>query len=661
MGNDREMSGGRGGSELPPHGSGMLLVGGRPWLGANFWSRTGGPLMWRSYDPEVIRDELAVLAAHGMNLTRSFCYWPDFHPEPDRLDEELLERFGDFLDRHTEAGMATVPTFIVGHMSGENWDPAWRQGRDLYGDVWMVARQAWFVRQVTERFAKHPAVAGWLLSNEMPLYGGTAPVPVVTAWAELLVRAVRAGGGTQPLSLGDGAWGIELSGVDNGYSIRATAPLVDFVGPHVYPMESDRIRLHLAAAFACELAGFAGLPVVLEEFGVSSSFASAANAAHYYRQVLHTSLLAGATGWLAWNNTDFDHLADQDPYRHHPFEMHFGLTSSAGIPKPQLAEVGAFASLLEAVDFPALARPPAEAALVVASYLEHPYPFTEPADRTFVLDSLRQAYVAAREADIAVRPMRERDGLQPGGKLYLVPSTKQLTAPGWRALERFADDGAVVYVSYSAGGHGAQRGPWYAGLDRMFGVEHQLTHGLVDPIEDEEVVVTFVRDFGSIPQGGRLELRAGGNQHVRAFLPVRPAGAEVVAVDQRDRPVLLERLTRSGRVVLCTYPLEQLAAATARVNPEPTWRIYDALASVAGLDRPVTVEDPRVMAAELRHRDGRNFVWLVSQADTEVTVKPAVKGHLADLDTGQPTEEVSLDAFGVRVLRRLPPTPVGSL
>jgi hypothetical protein len=298
---------------------------------------------------------------------------------------------------------------------------------------------------------------------------------------------------------------------------------------------------------------------------------------------------------------------------------------------------------------------------VVASYLEHAYPFTEPEDRTFVLESLRQAHVAAWEADLAVRPMREHDGLEPGARLYLVPSTKQLTAPSWRALERFADDGAVVYVSFAAGGHGTQRGPWYAGLDAMFGVTHQLTHGLVDPIEDEEVVVTFVRDFGSLPQGSRLELRAGGNQHVRAFLPVRPASAEVVAVDRHDRPVLLERRAGSGRLVLCTYPLEQLAAASARVNPEPTWRVYDALATVAGLSRPVTVEDPRVMAAELRHRDGRTFVWLLSQSDTEVTVKPTVQGHLADLDTGQPAEEVTLDPFGVRVLRRLPPTLVGSL
>ena len=160
----------------------MLLIGDRPWLGANFWSRTGGPLMWRRYDPPVVAEELRVLRDHGMNLTRSFSYWPDFMPAPDRLDEAVLGRFGDFLDRHLQAGMRTVPTFLVGHMSGENWDPAWRQGRDLYGDVWMVARQAWFIRELTGRFTGHPAVAGWLISNEMPLYGGTAAADTVTAW-----------------------------------------------------------------------------------------------------------------------------------------------------------------------------------------------------------------------------------------------------------------------------------------------------------------------------------------------------------------------------------------------------------------------------------------------------------------------------------------------
>ncbi|MGH3321728.1 MAG: glycoside hydrolase 5 family protein, partial [Streptosporangiaceae bacterium] len=221
-----------------------VTVDGEPviWLGANFWSRTGGPLMWRHYDPDVIRAELRVLREHGLRVTRSFFYWPDFMPSPDSVDEQMVARYADFLDRHADLGMATIPTFIVGHMSGENWDPPWRGGRDLYRDVWLVGRQAWFVRSMAARFKDHPAVAAWLISNEMPIYGGPAETEVVTAWAEIMAQAVRASGATQPVSFGDGAWGIEVTGVDNGYSVRRLAGLADFVGPHVYPMGDDVVR-----------------------------------------------------------------------------------------------------------------------------------------------------------------------------------------------------------------------------------------------------------------------------------------------------------------------------------------------------------------------------------------------------------------------------------
>ena len=92
-----------------------------PWIGANFWSRSGGPRMWTHYDGAVVRQELATLAEHGCNVTRSFCYWPDFVPAPERLDEDVLDRFADFLAAHVEIGLGTIPTFLVGHMSGENW------------------------------------------------------------------------------------------------------------------------------------------------------------------------------------------------------------------------------------------------------------------------------------------------------------------------------------------------------------------------------------------------------------------------------------------------------------------------------------------------------------------------------------------------------------
>ena len=46
----------------------------------------------------------------------------------------------------------------------------------------------------------------------------------------------------------------------SGFSIRDIAPHVDFLGPHVYPMDTDVVRQHLTAAFVCELAGFTGRP-----------------------------------------------------------------------------------------------------------------------------------------------------------------------------------------------------------------------------------------------------------------------------------------------------------------------------------------------------------------------------------------------------------------
>ena len=97
-------------------------------------------------------------------------------------------------------------------MSGENWDPPWRQGRDLYRDVWLVSQQAWFAAEIAGRFGAHPAIVGWLVSNEMPLYGGVGTSDEITAWARIVVQAVRSAGATQPISLGDGAWGVEVSG-----------------------------------------------------------------------------------------------------------------------------------------------------------------------------------------------------------------------------------------------------------------------------------------------------------------------------------------------------------------------------------------------------------------------------------------------------------------
>ncbi|GAA2720163.1 glycoside hydrolase 5 family protein [Cellulomonas aerilata] len=689
---------------------------GRPqhWVGVNFWSRTGGPLMWRSYDGDVVQSELETMRAHGMTVTRSFFYWPDFHPTPDTIDEGLVDRFRDFLDRHSALGMSSIPTFLVGHMSGQNWDPAWRGGRHLFRDVWFVARQAWYVRELTARLHDHPAVAGWLLTNEIPIYadwrsrGDDVLDPdEVSSWSQILLDAVRAGGGTQPVSIGEGAWGVEVTGRDNGFRVRDLAPLVDFLGPHVYRMETDQSRQLLGAAFVCELLHRSGKPVVMEEFGVTSDYTSDENGAHYYRQLLHHTLLAGATGWLAWNNTDLDHLYRQAPYTHRPFEQHFGLVDAAGVPKPQAREMRDFAALLERVDVARCSRPDSSIALVVSSWLDNQYPFTDPSDGPTIAATLRQAYVSARHADLPVVLVREADAVlwQPGtardladgvarggvqygravvprdgrveleagqldpaaegpglpddAALYLVPSVKHLTSPTWVQLGRLARGGATVYCSYFTGTHPNQRGPWWPTMHELFGVRKLTRYGLVDAIEDDVVELRFETPFGGIPAGETLRFRTAGTEDSRAYLPVEPVGAEVVARDGRGRPALLRHRLGDGQAVLCTYPLEHMASLLPAVNPDATWRLYAALAAEAGAQPAVRVDSPDVVVGELVHEDGHTLVWLVNMTDAEARVRPVLaRGTLAPLDGGPEVTTVELAAYGVQVLRLVVPDDV---
>jgi hypothetical protein len=142
-----------------------------------------------------------------------------------------------------------------------------------------------------------------------------------------------------------------------------------------------------------------------------------------------------------------------------------------------------------------------------------------------------------------------------------------------------------------------------------------------------------------------------GTVNSRAFLPVDAVDAEVLAVDDQGNPALLRRRTGAGWMVLGTYPVEHFAAGTPAANPEPTWRLYDALATEAGVQRTVTVPDGRVAAAELEHEDGRRFVWLVNHAAEPVTATPQLSGELVDED-GAAVTSVALDPYGVVVLER---------
>ena len=158
------------------------------WIGANFWSRAGGPRMWARYDGRLVREELAVLAENGCNITRSFCYWPDFVPSPERLDAEVCARFADFLEPHRSSVSARFRRSSSVTCRAQNWDPSWRGGRDLYRDVWLVSQQAWFCAEVARRFGRPPCCRRLATDErDAPLRRG-GDVEEVTSWARCSSR-----------------------------------------------------------------------------------------------------------------------------------------------------------------------------------------------------------------------------------------------------------------------------------------------------------------------------------------------------------------------------------------------------------------------------------------------------------------------------------------
>ncbi len=60
-------------------------------VGVNYWSVRGALRMWRRWDARVVERELRQLREFGLNVTRSFLNWPDFMPEPERLEVRWLD------------------------------------------------------------------------------------------------------------------------------------------------------------------------------------------------------------------------------------------------------------------------------------------------------------------------------------------------------------------------------------------------------------------------------------------------------------------------------------------------------------------------------------------------------------------------------------------
>ena len=639
---------------------GYVTRGGHPFYltGVNYWPRQTGLLMWREWQPDAVQADLRQMKNLGINSFRSFLFFPDFMPKPGAVDPVMLERLGQFLRMCQDEELVTALTLFVGHMSGENWDVPWREGRNFYADPWMLEQERLYVHEIVGRFAKHPAILAWILSNEITLYAGNPDTASARHWLQAMVGAIRALDASRLVGSGGEIW--LLSGAEGSSAARVFAEGADYAGPHVYPQEPDTLR-HSYTPSAVVRALDGGKPIILEEFGCSNAFASEENQAGYLRTTFHSVLTAGGAGAWAWCFSDFD-LPNRRPYAHHPFEMRFGLVRADGSLKPAARVVEEFTESLKQIDLERFMVPKPVSRLIVPSSFVADYPFAAPLDRKAVWQVLLQAYVLARQAGMSAGflyepPVPSSPYATPDvdfawpipdeTQLLVLPASPGLTAPGWKRLEEWVRNGGTLYCSY--------RALWSTDrFEELFGCRHDMRCGIPD-VPAEQIEWTFKRTFGPFASGERLRYARLGNAQDCAFCPVEPTTAEVIAQDAQGRPALLVNRLDSGRVVFSIYPLEYYLSNTLDFHKaDATYRLYQALMAVAGIQPQFLFTHPCVECAWLEG-EGEFLVWLINhgwERAEGTLIAPVTAPTIQDVVTEQlATSRFVLEKKQVRVLK----------
>ena len=600
----------------------MSLLGGRFRIGVNFWARQHGPRMWSRDDDHAA--EVAQARELGLDLLRIFAFAPDFvtgAPGAYRIEEKPLARMVELAHHAVAHGLALLPSPLVGHMSGVNFDLPGAQGRSIF-DAEIEAGACLLVEAVARALSTSPAVIGYALTNELPLWAGIHegkryPAATIEAWCQRMIDAARSLHPGVPVGLGDGLMG--------GFPNEALAARVDFVGPHVYEADPDPLRWGYRYDHALRRAALLGRPMLLEEFGGSSAQVGEAEHAELWNEALFAAFSLGASGAIGWCWSDFpvETVGREIPYEHHPFELSFGITRQDGSEKPAAHVIRAWRRLLD--DLPDAPPVPVASSvtLVRSSYIAGDYPFSW-VDRGLL-----------ERAELTALTLADQAGLQPvlrseaqlEGDLILVPSTQRLLTSTWLELERRVRDGATLYWSWFGGDHLFHQGAWCPIFERLTGCRHRLRYGVLDLPDEALQLDGVLAELPPLPTGALEISRDADGAAAAAYLPIEPvdASVRVLSRDRMKRPMLVERALGRGRVVFCAAPLERYAARL----PDGTTRglsvLYRALGERAGL-RP-----PRRHGVE---RSDTLCVRAVSVGDVKLTVMMNRGTHPLSLDVG---------------------------
>jgi hypothetical protein len=661
-------------------------------VGAHLVPVEGPDWPWR-VDESAFDLAFAQMSAVGMTAVRIDLLWSAIEPEPGRFDEDHLRRLDAILEAAKVHGLWLHPTLFIGGEVGDAfWDVPWRGGRHPHRDPEMLRLQAEHAAMLARRWKGDPAIIAWDLTDEPPfwLFHDTTDEDA-RGWTQVLVDALRAEDPEHLITIGTSgqevAWGP--------FRADVVAEQLDFGCVHPYPIYQPEIypdrllsrRMTHAGAFETALAADAGKPVMVHEYGASSTQFDPEAIAAYDRLLSYSSLGRGAIGYFAWCWTDAEPAAYRRvPYVRQPHETQFGVTDWRGNLRPRGGVLAHLAELAGRLDLDAVASDgptPARAAIPVPHEYVRPYDrdayglsdapsgLYRPSESVWsprragmtdakpVVRSLLNAFVMASRADLSMSFPRERlDDVWPDVPLVMLPAPLASTTISlwhvrtsfWRGARDFFGRGGVLYVSCSA--------------DVAIPEMDELTGCRIADRSpgDRTAVLRFVRPWGPCARGHELVLPDGDGTLAMRGVRLRVSDAETIAVDAGGDPALVMVDRGSGAAVTCAYPLETLLASEpdAHQSADRSWALYAGLARLVESPDSASCDHADVTLGELRGPAG-GVVTLTNHSDRDVTapvrlprasarVEWTGAGDAPGLESAEDRLSVTLDAYGAAVL-----------
>ncbi|MCK4296023.1 MAG: cellulase family glycosylhydrolase, partial [Candidatus Marinimicrobia bacterium] len=181
-------------------------------LGVNYWPSSSGLNMWSEWSPDEIAKDFNKMRELGMNVCRFFIFMPDFLKGPKEIDATMMKRLTQFLEISKESGIYTLPSFVVGHMSGEDWDVQWRKGRNFITDSDMIEAEKFYIKTIVQSIKTFYNIIGWILTNEISNYIKNQSPKQIAFWVNEIISLIKALDPKKPVCIGDGAWAPEILG-----------------------------------------------------------------------------------------------------------------------------------------------------------------------------------------------------------------------------------------------------------------------------------------------------------------------------------------------------------------------------------------------------------------------------------------------------------------